>query len=359
MHEPRAKVRQILLFIAGMVGVVSVGWVVVKLWPKQPLPEGWLRLTTPSDVMALAEVKGEIWAGGRDGLFALNPQDGSLLRQIEADVPLKYVTGIAQSTDVETVWISHMRGTSRYDGRTWHTLTEADGLTGGRALAVLIAHDRARWIGTEEGVARCTDTRCRRYTTDDGLVTQGCAYLFEDSLHRVWCGNGYQPEAGVSIFEDGAWHAMDAQGQLVHPMLNTMLEAPEGTLWFGTGFSADGGLSIYRTGQWSTLTKADGLAGAKVRSLFQDEAGAVWVGSEYNGILRMAPIRQTGSILPLDPPTGQVFTPEMGLAGWEVKAMLQDSQGTLWLGTELGLTRISHKAWLALGSAESPTSPAE
>lgn len=333
--------QQAVLFMAGIAAVGVIGWLAMQLWPKQPVPEGWTRLTPPHDVMALVEREGEIWAGGRDGLVVLDPADGHVLREVEADVPLDYVTGMAQTADGE-LWVSHMRGASRFDGVQWETLTENEGLTPGRALAVLASAAGDLWVGTEQGVARYRDGACTRYTQAEGLVTEGCAYLFEDSQARIWCGNGYVPEAGVSVFENGAWRAMTDQDQLAHPMLNTMLETADGALWFGMGFSAEGGLSVLDADGWQTLTNEDGLAGAKVRYLFQDRGATVWVGSEYNGILRLGHEGRE------DVRTGQVFTAEDGLAGWEVKAMLQDSQGTLWLGTELGLTRMSYDAWLRL-----------
>lgn len=333
---------QALLFVGGMAGVVLVGWLAMELWPKQTLPTGWLRLTPPRDVMGLVAFGDEIWSGGRDGVVALDPADGSLLREVAADVPLNYVTGMALTPDGKDVWISHMRGVSHYNGAQWETLTESDGLTGGRGLYVLVADDGSLWAGTEEGVARCQGGRCEPYTSTDGLATSGCAYLFEDSQSRIWCGNGYQPEAGISVFEGGRWQPLTELDRLAHPMLNTMLETDDGALWFGLGFSAEGGLSIYRDGEWHAWTKDDGLAGAKVRYLFQDHGGGIWVGSEYNGMLWLGP----EGIANLS--EGVVFTPEEGLAGWEVKAMLQDSHGTLWLGTELGLTRMSVEAWRAL-----------
>jgi len=67
--------------------------------------------------------------------------------------------------------------------------------------------------------------------------------------------------------------------------------------------------------------------------LFLDEHSTIWVGSEYNGIAYLSGDRWI------------ILTPDDGLAGLEVKAMLQDSRSNLWLGTENGLTRIDHAAW--------------
>lgn len=334
--EARPRWVQMLLFVGGIGLVVLIGWLAVQVWPEQDLPEGWLRLTPTEDVMALIEVDGEMWAAGRDGVVVLDLHDGAVIREVEADVPLDYVTGILRSERDGSLWVSHMRGVSRFDGHRWVTMTEEDGLTAGRAMALLESDAGALWVGTEQGVTRCEGVACRRFTAEGGLVTEGCSLLFEDSDGRIWCGNGDAPEAGVSVWDGEGWHAMAERDHLVHPMLNAMLEDDQGALWFGTGFSAQGGVSV-RDGQtWRTLTQEDGLAGGKVRYLFQDGAGVVWVGSEYNGIARMGP------------DAAQIFTPDEGLAGWEVMAMLHDSQGALWLGTELGLTRISREAWLAL-----------
>jgi ligand-binding sensor domain-containing protein len=317
MTAPESRPRWIqLLFFVGGIGLVAlIGWLAVQIWPEQDLPQGWLRLTPAEDVMALIEVEGEMWAGGRDGVVVLDLRDGSVIREIEADVPLDYVTGIVRSKEDGSLWVSHMRGVSRFDGHRWVTMTEEDGLTAGRAMVLLESGDGVLWVGTEQGVTRCQGTACRRFTAEDGLMTEGCALLFESSDGRVWCGNGDAPEDGVSVWNGQRWQAMEQQDHLVHPMLNAMLEDDQEALWFGTGFSAEGGVSIREGQTWRTLTQEDGLAG---------------------GIARMGPGGP------------QIFTPDEGLAGWEVMAMLHDSQGGLWLGTELGLTRISYDAWSAL-----------
>ncbi len=174
------------------------------------------------------------------------------------------------------------------------------------------------------------------FSTADGLASNTVSTIFQDSQDRLWFGNGYNTEGGVSMFDGISWTTLSVKDGLAHHMLNAMWEDADNTLWFGAGFSSFGGLSMWDGDVWQTLTQDDGLAGAKVRYLYRDAAGVMWVGSEYNGITRLS----DGG--------WQVFTPQEGMAGWEVKAMLQDSQGNLWLGAEGGLPRLSHEAWLAL-----------
>jgi ligand-binding sensor domain-containing protein len=54
----------------------------------------------------------------------------------------------------------------------------------------------------------------------------------------------------------------------------------------------------------------------------------LWIGSEYDGIA-------VGT-----PGSWKILSEKDGLAGYEVKVMTQDADGTYWLGTESGLNRI-------------------
>ncbi len=72
-----------------------------------------------------------------------------------------------------------------------------------------------------------------------------------------------------------------------------------------------------------------GLPGESTRSVFLDTRGRIWFGSEYDGIA----VR--------DDSTWKILTEKEGLAGNEVKTMVQDNEGVYWLGTNGGLSRIS------------------
>jgi len=207
--ETRPRWQQALYFLLGIAAVALMGWIAVQFWPKPQLPDGWLRLAPPHDVMALVEYRGQIWSGGRDGVVVLDRDTGAIVGEVGGDIPFDYVTGIIISEQDNGLWVSHMRGVSRYDGADWQTLTAVDGLTPGRALALAEGHDGALWIGTEQGVTRYQDGTYQRYTIADGLMTQGCAYLFADRQGRVWCGSGYTPEDGVSVFDSShSWSTL-------------------------------------------------------------------------------------------------------------------------------------------------------
>jgi ligand-binding sensor domain-containing protein len=69
----------------------------------------------------------------------------------------------------------------------------------------------------------------------------------------------------------------------------------------------------------------------------------MWIGSEYDGIA----VGRPGS--------WDIITEKDGLAGYEVKIMAQDADGTYWLGTNSGLNRVdSYAAFPAGTTTNSP-----
>jgi ligand-binding sensor domain-containing protein len=320
------------LFGFGLVGVL--GLVFWFLQPKQEVPDGWMNLRPPKDVMALLEVGETIWSGGRDGVYVIERSSGVVLEELEADLPLRYVTAVVG--DGKRIWVGHAAGLSRYQDGTWQTLTTQDGLPDDAVLDLWISPQTGLWVGTENGLANLDQGEWTIYSTDDGLASNTVSVLYEDSSGRLWAGNSIDPSGGLSCLVDGHWVIYSTGDGLAHQVVNAILEETDGTLWIATGFSSRGGLSRFDDEQWTTISKDDGLAGEKVRSVFLDLAGVLWVGSEYDGIAF-----STG-------PSWAVLTPKEGLSGWEVKAMVQDIEGTLWLGTENGLTRIDQHTWRSL-----------
>lgn len=67
--------------------------------------------------------------------------------------------------------VSHEPGVSRFDGRTWSTITEKDGLADDYAGSIAVAPDGALWFAISNGASRFDGESWMTYTTHDGLVS--------------------------------------------------------------------------------------------------------------------------------------------------------------------------------------------
>ena len=338
---PWRKYLLATLILSGAVAFIVGGQMINSQKPAPPAPlSGWKILRPPSEVSALVEQGEIIWAGGRDGVFALDRETGALIEQIESEVPLEYVRALLLD-DRGALWVGHSAGLTRYDGSVWLTYTKEDGLPDQRIDVLLQDQNGRIWVGTKNGAAVQDDQGWRILTSENGLLHNSVSVILQDNEGGMWFGSYAAPRGGLSYLQDGAWQHFSTKNGLPHNNVNALLEDSSGSVWVGTGLLDRGGACqlIRKENGWvvsRVLTEHDGLAGAKVRSIFQDREGVLWFGSEYDGLARF------------DGETWLVFSQADGLAASEVKTMLQDKDGNLWLGTINGVTRITAAALAAM-----------
>ena len=288
----------------------------------------------PFEVRALALEGDTLYAGGADGLCAIDTRTLRVTHPFPVGAPpLGQVRGLLLEGD-HTLWIAQEHGLTRMRGRTVRTFTTSDGLPSNSAQCLLRARDGRLWVGTFEGAAVMDGDRFTPVTTRDGLLDDMVNAIGEDAAGGIWFGSYDAPRGGVSVLRDGHWYTFSRQDGLPHADVTCFLLAADGTMWAGTGFDDRGAavrFDIVAGGRpriVQTLTKSDGLAGEKVRSLYQDPIGDIWFGSERDGIA-------------VRTPSGfRIVTTAQGMSDNETKAMVPGSGTTLWLGTRNGITLL-------------------
>jgi signal transduction histidine kinase len=106
--------------------------------------------------------------------------------------------------------------------------------------------------------------------------------------------------------------------------VTSMYSSHDGEVWFGLD---NGDMVSYREGAYHAYSTQDGLAGGKVRGLSEGPAGELWVATE-RGLCFF---------------TGEHFTcrnTQNGLPGDRVLWAISDTNGTMWLGYNIGVARL-------------------
>jgi len=172
------------------------------------------------------------------------------------------------------------------------------------------------------GVAPQGYTR-KLWQVQDGLPEQTVQAFAQTPDHYLWIGT-----TGGLLRFDGARFKLFDRGntpQITENSAFALLVTGDGSLWIGT---EGGGLVRYRHGKFRAYGASDGLSDDFVRALFQDSHGTLWVGTD-NGLLRYS----RGRLVRVD---GIGNIPAIA-----VHAIAEDRQGGLWVGGSR-LLRIFH-----------------
>jgi len=284
------------------------------------------------------------------------------------------------------IWVATTEGIERFRDFAIPRVSADQGLSGRGVFSVLAAKDGSVWVAASDGLHRWKDGQLTIYrkqslgevgsyspvipaggltlrqVTENGLPDYRLDCLFQDDADQIWVAGRHgiaifksdrfipvrsMPQGTVfSMTSDGARNVWVSHEMGLFRFLNERLveripwsqlgrqqpatallrERPNGGLWLGF---RDGGVGYFKDGQLhGSYAAAEGLGEGLVRSFYADSDGTLWVANE-GGLSRI----KDGRVLTL--------TSQNGLPCNTVHWMIEDDQGSVWLYMACGLARIT------------------
>ena len=225
--------------------------------------------------------------------------------------------------DQGTLWVATAGGgLSRIDADGRHrVLGRDDGLPSDTVYRLLIDHDNVLWATTTRGLARKAAHEAR-FSVEDGVPAVVIRAMLSHSDGSLYVGAGDQllrRAPGETAFEPVSTENMAIEGTF-----SVLHEGPDGLLWYGT---FEHGLGRINGDHLERFEVAEGLPNQHVLDLFTDHEGSVWV-STHGGL---AQFRDAPAIS---------FTRRHGLSGDFVRALIEDDQGRVVVGSNRGVSLI-------------------
>jgi ligand-binding sensor domain-containing protein/signal transduction histidine kinase len=151
--------------------------------------------------------------------------------------------------------------------------------------------------------------------------------VLADHNQQVWAGT-----RGEGLFQFQINRFQPAPGaEIPGPQIFALFEDHLGQLWAGT----PNGLARWNGQGWKVYTTSDGLSENIVRAIAEDPEGDLWIGTENRGLNFFT----AGKFIPY-PAT------ESGLPGNDISCLYLDPDGVLWVGTSgHGLARFFRGKW--------------
>jgi len=228
------------------------------------------------------------------------------------------------------IWIgTHGQGLWRFYKNRFSVLKIENGLSGNIIFSIFEDKEGSLWIGTDGG--GLNRLRDRKITMIDNKLLDDRYNNFpiiegpDGAIYIGTKGNGV-----TKIHNGKRWIYNSSTCGLPDDLVFSMCLDKKGVLYMGT---YKHGLSCLKDGTLKKYTTRDGLSHMYIRALFEDSSGTVWIGTNAKrGIHRLKNGRISG------------IENQNDLPGKGVSFIFQDSSHNMWLGMRGGgVVRIKNK----------------
>jgi signal transduction histidine kinase len=276
--------------------------------------------------------------------------------------PLGSVYAIAQ-TDDGYLWIGADAGLLRFDGWRfflWDSLSDTP--VRGSVKTLTVAKGGGLWVGSADpaSVGRIHDGKLQRYDAGlDGL--EGVTAVVEDGSGNVWAIVDWD----LYHWDENRWHRVTLPWKSRVGQVRHVFVSRTGTLWVGTRwgvFEQIAGTTGFRIASdehvwgidedsrgriWTTDVAAGfrqlGAASPPAHSLeaagyrlMHDRQDVLWVGTFGDGLWRVRSADKDAAI--------ERAALRTGLSSDSVLSILEDRDSNVWVGTTVGLHRLTKRA---------------
>lgn len=292
---------------------------------------------TPADIWALAQGSdGYLWLGTGNGLYRFDGVRFERFTPPQGErFPSNDITALTMEPD-GSLWIGFYYGgvSVLRAGHLQHYGAE-QGFPPGMVIALASTPDGSHWAASEGGLARFDGKRWTIVGNDWNYPTRHADWLLTGRDGTLWVTTGES-----LVFLRPGSHRFQNTDQLADRFA-TLAQAMDGTLWISDrvhGTRALPGLSANHPATMLTAPADVTSFAPSVRLLF-DRYGDLWgTRADKGGVFRVAGIEQHvdgRSLRPSD--ITEAIDRSKGLPSDRAVPLLQDAEGTVWVGTNLGL----------------------
>ncbi len=295
----------------------------------------------------LEDTSGNIWFGTWGG--GVSKFDGKSFAQFGEKEGLDiHIRSILQDKS-GNIWFATYKGVVRYDNRTFVYFTEKDGLINNDVNSIIEDKSGNLWIGTAGGISKYNGQSFINFTKKEGLSNNYIFCIREDRSGNIWFGT----DGGVSKYDGQSLpagqanftHFTEKEG-LTNNAVITILEDKLGNFWFGT---VGGGITKYDGHSMTNFTEKEGLINNFIASILEDKRGNLWFGTRF-GLSELT--AQKSALFSERVKLNKIYESDIFFKNYKYvdgflgigcnsNAILQSKDGTIWIGTNTGVTAFN------------------
>ncbi|MFZ1332891.1 MAG: two-component regulator propeller domain-containing protein [Flavobacteriales bacterium] len=247
-----------------------------------------------SNVMAIAVMdNGDIWAGTDNGVSVFDGTDYVTYSTADG-LSNNQVNNIKQAPNGD-IWLATINGATVYSNGVFTAFGSPDIPFGGTTY-IAFADDGDVWLGTGlAGIKVYDGSSFTSIVEADGLINNKIRSIAIDGAQNKWVATA----KGISTFDANDQFTGNQTRPFIlpapdtlNPVTDVVLDS-QGLVWAGVYVDylvTEGGVSMYDGNDWAQYELSNGLAGPNVRRLAVDADDAVWV-TTSSGLSKISGVR--------------------------------------------------------------------
>jgi ligand-binding sensor domain-containing protein/signal transduction histidine kinase len=275
----------------------------------------------------LVSEDGAIWVGTISGLQKMEPESIAAPGWQAAFTKVKEIdrtVRLLRQTSDGTLWIGTIgQGLYTYRGHHFSEMKAPANLPSNTVFSLLEDLERNIWIGTQVGMLRLSKTPVRTVVLPDAADSDA-ETVYQDHDGDIWV-------AAVNLFRVHHGKVSPQRFEGIRGVrIRNVFRDRDGALWIGTE-----GQGVYRqtNGRLTHYSMTEGLVNNFIRAFLQGGDGSIWIGTD-EGVSRWR---------------GQRFTNYQvrdGLSYFSIRSLLEDRNGDIWIGTERGVNHLRGESFV-------------
>lgn len=279
---------------------------------------------------------GRLWIGtDGGGLFVREPNGRIHVPDQVSGLPEPFIAGIKHDEAGRLLVLTFRNGVYLLKGDRFEAVPLEPPLEPTGGLSLTRSPLGRVWLGTGKGAYQFVNDRFELWLPGREIAGEPPSVVWQTATNEVWLGTS----KSLIHWQDGNWAAYPTGGAAAARTLAAFVIDREGSVWLST---EGGGLLQMRPTPVVTLGAGEGLAGDEITSVLSARDGSLWVGTSH-GLTR------------LDSGGSRRLGKDEGLPDDFIFSLHEDSGGVVWVATRQGgLVRWTGRAFERLAPEEQP-----
>ena len=253
------------------------------------------------------------------------------------------------------LWVASYREGINYLDKKSHHFYSIKGLSRSskssdylKVLCILEDRNGILWVGTQGNglIAYNVANKKRKLFLNSNnklsITSNDIRSIYQDSFNKIWIGTS----KGLMTYNSGTGQFQEVKQlkAINNRVIHTIHETKNGDLWIGT----DNGIVKFNIKKyWSSQPteiqyinesqQEDGLSFRSIRAIFQDRDDNIWIGTYTGGVNFISSSKLKFKLMQHDPINNNSLTYN------KIWGMCEDKKGNFWIGTDgSGLNKIDH-----------------